>query len=284
MSTYPLKNPNNKNEITYRSNYPLHNKKQNKEIVIFSLDSFDTIVKNNIKNKLRLSKWDNIKSTFENTAGYFATGQDLVFISNLANYLYGSNSSIVVKNYSGAPHIIITGSPAIRLKIKGVANLLPTPTVAKFAVGTEAALSSIKSGGIITIVLMSSYRVLDYFLSDKQTLSILLGSIASDIIKVGLASAVTAIIVNTAATAAGAVVTMTAGPLFAAVIISLAVGAFLNAQDKEKGLTQKLINTIENQIFYLNKSVNDIAEREYNSIQKKAKTMHFSKALSRGLL
>ena len=285
MSSYPLKHSNSRSTASFNSAYPLSERKRSdKEVVIFSLDSFDVIVKHYIKDKIRLTRWENIKSTFENSAGYFATGQDLIFISTLANYLYGNNSTIVVKNYSGAPHIIVTGSPAIKVKIKGVAKLLPTPTVAKFAVGPEAALNSIKSGGVITIILLSSYRVVDYFLGDKQTLSKLLGTIASDIIKVGLSSAAAAIFVNFAASVAGVTVTLSAGPILAAIVISSAVGLYLNKEDQDKGLTQKLIRSIDNYIESINRSIKSDIEEEHNETIRRAHSMVFSQNMSKGLL
>ncbi|YCO03256.1 hypothetical protein ACB087_22965 [Vibrio sp. VNB-15] len=285
MSSYPLKHSSTRSTASYNNSYPLSDRKRSdKEVVIFSLDSFDVIVKHYIKDKIRLTRWENMKSTFESSAGYFATGQDLIFISNLANYLYGNNSAIVVKNYSGAPHIIVTGSPALKVKIKGVAKLLPTPTVAKFAVGPEAALNSIKSGGVITIILLSSYRVIDHFLGDKQTLSTLLGTIASDIIKVGLSSAAAAIFVNFAASVAGVTVTLSAGPILAAIVISSAVGLYLNKEDQDRGLTQKLIRSIDTYIDRINRNVKSEIEEEHDTAIRRAHSMVFSQQMSKGLL
>ncbi|AVH27046.1 MULTISPECIES: hypothetical protein [Vibrio] len=286
-SNYPLSRHQSSKSTGSISTYPLYksnNQHRDKETIILSIESFDIVVKNKVKDKAKIERWKNIKGMFENSANYYATGQDLVFITNLSNYLYGNNSSVIVKNYSGAPHIILTGSPAMHSKLSGLGKFLPTPTVAKFAVGPEGALQSIRSGGIITIILISTYRVIDFFLNDRQTLAKLFGTLASDIITIGLSSAAAAIFVNFAAAVGGSVVTLSAGPLLGAILISSAVGLLLNRENDKRGLTQKLITSIDIYLKQRDIEAKKRAKEEYNEIQRKTQSMIFSQEIQRGLL
>ena len=54
--------------------------------------------------------------------------------------------------------------------------------------GKTGAIAAAKQGGILTVVLLSAYRVVDYFLTDQATLSRLVGTLATDIVKVGIAT------------------------------------------------------------------------------------------------
>lgn len=54
--------------------------------------------------------------------------------------------------------------------------------------GKAGAIHAAKSGGILSVVLLSAYRAVDYFLMDQATLSQLIGSLATDVVKVGIAA------------------------------------------------------------------------------------------------
>ncbi|ELI1825398.1 hypothetical protein RQV62_002342, partial [Vibrio parahaemolyticus] len=252
---YPVKKPNQGNKKTF----------------LFSVESFDILINNSIRDKLTLTRWERIKGLFENTANYYVTGSDFAFVAQLCRKVTGKNSVFYIKSYAGVPHIVVSGSSALQLRLTNIGSSLPNPTVIKFAVGSESVMKSIKSGGIITVVLVTAYRVADYFLGDKQTLSKLYGSVASDIIKIGLSSSIAAGSAKLATLYLGSAVFLSAGPILGIIVVGVLVGQSLNYIDQEFSLTNKLTNAIDTHM-------DNIAKNEYEKLSLK---IHSSVALGR---
>ncbi|MGL1317640.1 hypothetical protein ACSTLB_08285 [Vibrio parahaemolyticus] len=144
----------------------------------------------------------------------------------------------------------------------------PAPIVANFVVGSKQAIQSIKSGTIITVVLVSSFRALEHFFSEnnKTTLLSLFGTITSDIIKLGISSAIAAIAVK-GISGATTIFALTSGPLFLAIGVSLVVGNILNHIDNKYEITQKfklaLEKTLNESLKKEEMRVNDVIGRSY---------------------
>lgn len=144
----------------------------------------------------------------------------------------------------------------------------PAPIVVNFAVGSKQAIQSIKSGTIITVVLVSSFRALEHFFSEnnKTTLLSLFGTITSDIIKLGISSAIAAIAVK-GISGATTIFALTSGPLFLAIGVSLVVGNILNHIDNKYEITQKfklaLEKTLNESLKKEEMRVNDVIGRSY---------------------
>lgn len=144
----------------------------------------------------------------------------------------------------------------------------PAPIVANFAVGSKQTIQSIKSGTIITVVLVSSFRALEHFFSEnnKTTLLSLFGTITSDIIKLGISSAIAAIAVK-GISGATTIFALTSGPLFLAIGVSLVVGKILNHIDNKYEITQKfklaLEKTLNESLKKEEMRVNDVIGRSY---------------------
>ncbi|MFW1574654.1 hypothetical protein ACEWA8_08625 [Vibrio parahaemolyticus] len=142
------------------------------------------------------------------------------------------------------------------------------PIVANFAVGSKQTIQSIKSGTIITVVLVSSFRALEHFFSEnnKTTLLSLFGTITSDIIKLGISSAIAAIAVK-GISGATTIFALTSGPLFLAIGVSLVVGNILNHIDNKYEITQKfklaLEKTLNESLKKEEMRVNDVIGRSY---------------------
>lgn len=132
-------------------------------------------------------------------------------------------------------------------------------------------MKSIKSGGIITVVLVTAYRVADYFLGDKQTLSKLYGSVASDIIKIGLSSSIAAGSAKLATLYLGSAVFFISRTDIGNNCSWCISGAKLNYIDQEFSLTNKLTNAIDTHM-------DNIAKNEYEKLSLK---IHSSVALGR---
>ncbi|ENT7212306.1 hypothetical protein [Vibrio parahaemolyticus] len=144
----------------------------------------------------------------------------------------------------------------------------PTPIIANFAVGSKQVIQSIKSGTIITVVLVSSFRALEHFFSEnnKTTLLSLFGTITSDIIKLGISSAIAAIAVK-GISGATTIFALTSGPLFLAIGVSLVVGNILNHIDNKYEITQKfklaLEKTLNESLKKEEMRINDVIGRSY---------------------
>ncbi|MFW9639885.1 hypothetical protein V3H44_12145 [Vibrio parahaemolyticus] len=144
----------------------------------------------------------------------------------------------------------------------------PTPIIANFAVGSKQVIQSIKSGTIITVVLVSSFRALEHFFSEnnKTTLLSLFGTITSDIIKLGISSAIAAIAVK-GISGATTIFALTSGQLFLAIGVSLVVGNILNHIDNKYEITQKfklaLEKTLNESLKKEEMRINDVIGRSY---------------------
>lgn len=144
----------------------------------------------------------------------------------------------------------------------------PTPIIANFAVDSKQVIQSIKSGTIITVVLVSSFRALEHFFSEnnKTTLLSLFGTITSDIIKLGISSAIAAIAVK-GISGATTIFALTSGPLFLAIGVSLVVGNILNHIDNKYEITQKfklaLEKTLNESLKKEEMRINDVIGRSY---------------------
>ncbi len=56
--------------------------------------------------------------------------------------------------------------------------------VIQMGLGKYGAVQAAKGGGVLTIVLVTAFRVIDYFLTDSATLNQLIGTLATDVIRI----------------------------------------------------------------------------------------------------
>ncbi len=146
--------------------------------------------------------------------------------------------------------------------------MCPNANNRKLCCWFKQAIQSIKSGTIITVVLVSSFRALEHFFSEnnKTTLLSLFGTITSDIIKLGISSAIAAIAVK-GISGATTIFALTSGPLFLAIGVSLVVGNILNHIDNKYEITQKfklaLEKTLNESLKKEEMRINDVIGRSY---------------------
>ena len=143
-----------------------------------------------------------------------------------------------VKTYGGKPHIILKGLPGLRRVLTGTKYGIKNPKVITMGLGKAGAIHAAKSGGILSVVLLTGYRVIDYFLTDEATLSQLIGSLATDVVKVGIATGAS---IGIASAVVGAGVTLAIGPIIAVVIVGVVVSMALSAIDDYYGITDRVI-------------------------------------------
>jgi hypothetical protein len=209
------------------------------EVFVVSFTEMDAIIRSSQKvwDEGMTLAWSKVKGKTEFGASYYASADDLRTISKLVGDLGGFTIKAYVKNYGGKPHIIIKGFPGLRKIFTGTKYGIKNPKVVTMGLGRAGAVHAAKSGGILSIILLSGYRVIDYFLTDTATLNQLVGSLATDIVKVGIATGVSI----AAATLVSAIFSIAIGPIVAVVFFGILTSVALTALDTHYGITDRII-------------------------------------------
>jgi len=213
--------------------------KQNQhEIYAISYEEMDNIIRSLPPTKQSKAQqlWSEIKGPASIGANFTSAGSDAVKLAKLIGDLGGVGAKAYIKHYGGKPHIILKGNPGLRKVLTGTRYGIKNPKVITMGLGKQAAVSTAKVGGILTIVLLTGYRIAEYALTDEATLSRLIGSLATDFVKVGI---------STAASIGAAMVvggfTLAIGPILAVVAVGVLTTVVLDAIDQHYGITDKII-------------------------------------------
>ena len=209
------------------------------EVYVVSFEEMDAIIMSSTKaNKPTVqAAWQKIKAKVGLGASYYTSADDAVTMAKLIGDLGGVGARAYIKSYGGKPHIILKGHAGLRTILTGTKYGIKNPKVVTMGLGRAGAVSSAKTGGIVSVVLLSAYRVADYFLTDQATLSQLVGSLATDVVKVGIATGASII----AATAIAGLTTVAIGPILAVVVVGVGVSILLEYADKSLGITNRVI-------------------------------------------
>lgn len=212
------------------------------EVYVVSFEEMDAIIKSSPKGKKASvqAAWQKIKGKVGAGASYYASADDVVTMAKLIGDLGGVGARAYIKSYGGKPHIILKGHAGLRTVLTGTKYGIKNPKVISMGLGKSGAVAAAKQGGILTVVLLSVYRVADYFLTDQATLSQLIGTLATDVVKVGIATGASIL----AATAFGAL-TFAVGPIIAVVAVGVGVSMLLEYADNRLGITNRVIAGIE---------------------------------------
>lgn len=134
--------------------------------------------------------------------------------------------------------------------------------------GKAGAINAAKSGGIISIVLLTTYRVADYFLTDEVTLNQLLGTLATDVVKVGIATCAS---IGAASGLVALGFTVAIGPIVAVLVVGLLTSVALGALDKHFGITDRVIKGLDemegNVNYYIEKTKQNIQDTTNDAIE-----------------
>lgn len=240
--------------------------KSNKhEIYVVSIEEMDAIVKSSHKgNKTHIKNtWQKLKSKAEVGASYYASADDLRTLSKLVGDLGGFTTKAYVKTYNGKPHIILKGYPGLRRVLTGTKYGIKNPKVITMGLGKAGAIHAAKSGGILSVVLLSTYRIADYFLTNNATLSQLIGSLATDVVKIGIATGASV------AAAYGVVAmgfTIAIGPIAAVVLVGVLTSMALSSLDEHYGITDLVIAGLDD----ISERIDDRIKRVKEDFYKKA--------------
>ena len=214
------------------------------EVFIVSLEQMDAVIKSSPKgdNPNIKQRWQEIKTKAELAANYYPTADDIRTIAKLVGDLGAVGAQAYVKTYGGKPHIILKGNPSLRTILTGTKYGINNPKVVTMGLGKAGAVHAAKAGGLLSVVLLSSYRVVDYFLTDQATLGQLVGSLATDVVKVGIATGAS---IAAASAVAGVGLTLAIGPIVAVVVVGLLMSLALTALDERYGITDRVVAALD---------------------------------------
>lgn len=209
------------------------------EVYVISFEERDAIIQSSPKGKQASVQgaWQKIKGKVGVGASYYASADDAVTMAKLVGDLGGVGARAYIKTYGGKPHIILKGHAGLRTILTGTKYGIKNPKVVSMGLGKVGAITAAKQGGMLTVVLLSAYRVIDYFLTDQATLSRLVGTLATDVVKVGIATAVSI----GAAIVAGGITTIAIGPIVAVILVGVGVSMLLEFADNKLGITDRVI-------------------------------------------
>lgn len=212
------------------------------EVFVISIEEMDKIVAGTsvVKKKHIQETWTKLRQSLEFGANYTASGKDLVTLTKLIVDLGGVSTKAYVKYYGGKAHIILKGAPGLRQILTGTKYGVQNAKVIAMGLGKQGAINSAKAGGVLTIVLLSAYRIAEYVLTDEVTLSYTIGYLATDVVKVGIATGA-----SIAAAAAATAFSIAIGPLAAAIIVGIGVSYLLGKIDQKYGLSDKVVQALD---------------------------------------
>lgn len=161
-----------------------------------------------------------------------------IIISQLGNF--GITATIYV-NHKGTELIKLSGYPGIRKILNAPVFAAKNPNIVDFGIGKYGLRNSIASGARLTFYVAAAFRTVDFIMNDETSLSMFIGSLATDIVKIGVVSAVSW-------GAGAAVVTFTpfvSGPLIIVVAVGLVTAWWLGTLDNKFGITDKAVAYLE---------------------------------------
>lgn len=153
----------------------------------------------------------------------------------------GITGKAIPKMINGRQYIAFVQTTGTRTIFPGTLYSAKNRRIIKMAIGSLGIKNMVKNGAYLTFFITVPLTILECFLVDHATLYNLVGHLASDLLKIGIASVMGAIF----GIAMGGVITVASVPIAAAILISVLVGAGLDALDDHYKLTGKLIIVLE---------------------------------------
>lgn len=189
-------------------------------------------------------------------ATYFATVGDVVTLTKLANDLGTPLGKVAFKSYNGKTHVIFKGHPGLRKILTGTRYGVTNAKVVSLGIGEKGVRQAVRKGGILSIILVTAWNIVDFVLSDNVTLGQFIGQSATDVAKIGASAAVGAM--AGAAAVGTAIGAFALGPLIVAVAVGIGVSLVLDYLDNKYGWTQKLQSFLDKKINAVNAKLREI--------------------------
>ena len=238
------------------------------EIYVVSLEEMDRIVKiSGADNSKVQAAWANFRKPTEIGAGNLSTANDTAMLAKLLRELGAAGSQAYVKTYGGKVHIVLKGYPGLRRVLTSPKYAITNTKVITMGLGRTGAAHAIKSGGILTVVLMSAYRIADYVLTDKITLTRLIGQLAVDVVNIGIGCGLSFAAIPVGVAIAG----IALGPLVAVVAVGLFMALVISPLDDQYGISDRVVDAIEARLDSLENNIKDAKRSVGESIQEARK-------------
>ncbi|CNK84930.1 membrane protein [Yersinia frederiksenii] len=171
---------------------------------------------------------------------YGVNGKDVVTTSMIIARLgdFGIRATVYI-NHKGTELIKLTGYAGIRKVLTAPVFALKNPKVVDLGIGKYGLKNSIISGARLTFYVAAAYRTLDFILNDATSLAEFIGSLATDVVKIGIASAVS--------WGVGALVVTPFVALNLVIVVAVGFVAVwgLTKLDDKFGVTDKVVSYIE---------------------------------------
>ncbi|PEH53275.1 PAAR domain-containing protein [Yersinia kristensenii] len=178
----------------------------------------------------------------EVVVNYGTNIKDVVTTSKLIVDLGGLGiQATMYINHKGTELIKLTGYPGIRKVLNAPVFAAKNPKVVDLGIGKYGLNNSIVQGARLTFYVAAAFKTVDYIINDETSLTKFIGSLATDIVKIGISSA----IAWGAGVGVGALTGGVAVNLVVVVGVGLVVSIGLNYLDKKFGFTDKLVEYIE---------------------------------------
>ncbi|WNJ96282.1 hypothetical protein RND59_04065 [Vibrio ruber] len=212
------------------------------EIYVISFEEMDNIVKSSphAYSKTVKDTWKKLRDRAGDGANWYSTADDGLTLVKLISDLGGIGTKAYIKTYGGKPHIILKGNPRLRTVLTGTKYGVKNAKVVTMGLGKAAAISGAKAGGVLSVILMSAYRIADYVLTDEATLTQLIGSLATDVVKIGIVTGASIGLAYAAGAASLAI-----GPLAAVVLVGILGNIALEAIDNHYHITDRVIAVLD---------------------------------------
>ncbi|CNI70610.1 membrane protein [Yersinia frederiksenii] len=171
---------------------------------------------------------------------YGVNGKDVVTTSMIIARLgdFGIRATVYV-NHKGTELIKLTGYAGVRKVLTAPVFALKNPKVVDLGIGKYGLKNSIISGARLTFYVAAAYRTVDFILNDATSLAEFIGSLATDVVKIGIASAVS--------WGVGALVVTPFVALNLVIVVAVGFVAVwgLTKLDDKFGVTDKVVSYIE---------------------------------------
>ena len=220
-------------------------KKNNEHLDVFSKD--DLIL--TWKQKCGQAVDNMLGVGVKNISTGFSTSLDLAQVIKMLRDLgLKGKVKLIVKN--GTQYIIFKGYAGTRSFFTGVKYGMDHVKVMELGLGKTALDSKIYSGAKFTIYFSVGVDILSYILNDNQTMSYLLGTVSSDIVKTAMSTAALKTVAylvgvdsTTTVVLEGAVSILSS--LGIVIVVGIAVFLLAEYMDNKYHLTDKLIKEID---------------------------------------
>lgn len=188
--------------------------------------------------------------------------KDVVTTSMLVSQLgsFGIKATVYA-NHKGTELIKLSGYPGIRKILNAPVFAAKNPQIVDIGIGKYGLAKTIIEGARLTFYVAAAYRTVNFLMNDETSLAEFIGSLATDMVKIGIGSAIVwgvGLVLVTPWIAAN---------LAIVVVVGAVTSITLNALDDKFGITDKVVAYIESaQQEFANKAREQIKDTERDLI------------------